>query len=97
MKEQIIVKHGDDILFDGNILNLPLKKKFITELSIKIFDDDDPCIIHQSYVIKEIILNLIGLFKSQNNNILNASSFMDEFNVVDFDDISTLTFELVVK
>ncbi len=56
MKERVIVRRGDYTLYDGNVLNLPLKDKYITELSIEIFDD-----------------------------------------VVDFTDISSLTFELVVK
>ena len=97
MKERVIVKRGDYNLYDGNILNLPLKDKFITELSIEIFDDDDPCIIHQSYVIKEMVSKLLELFKSQEKQLLHAIDFKEEFNVVDFADISSLTFELVVK
>lgn len=97
MKERVIVKRGDYILYDGNILGLPLKDKYITDLSVKIFDDDDPCIIHQSYVIKELVSNLLNVFKSQGKKVLNAVDYMDEFDVVDFSDISTLTFELAVK
>jgi len=97
MKERVIVKRDDYILYDGNILDLPLKDRYITELSIKIFDDDDPCIIHQSYVIKELVSKLLNLFESQNKNLLNAVDYMDEFDVVDFSDVSALTFEIVVK
>ena len=97
MKERVIVKRDDYTLFDGNVLNLPLKDKYITELSIKIFDDDDPCIIHQSYVIKELVSNFLSLFESQGKNLLHASDFLEEFDVVDFTDISALTFELVEK
>jgi len=97
MKERVIVKRGDYVLYDGNILDLPLKDKYITELSIKIFDDDDPCIIHQSYVIKELVSNLLNLFNSSGKKLINAIDYMDDFDVVDFSDISTLSFELVVK
>lgn len=97
MKEQVIVKRGEYKLFDGNILNLPLKDEYITKLSIEIFDDDDPCIIHQSYVIKEIVTSLLDLFEKQGKSILNASDFKKTFDVVDFSDLSSLTFELVVK
>ncbi len=97
MKERVIVRRGDYVLYDGNILNLPLKDKFIIELSIVIFDDDDPCIIHQSYVIKELVSKLLELFNSQEKKLLHAIDFKEEFNVVDFSDISSLTFELVVK
>ena len=97
MKSRVVVKKGDYTLYDGNVLDLPLKDKYITELSIKIFDDDDPCIIHQSYVIKEIVSNILNLFESQGKKLLNASDFMDEFDVVDFSEISSLTFELKGK
>ncbi len=97
MKERVVVKRGNSTLYDGNILNLPLKEEFITSLSIEIFDDDDPCIIHQSYVVKEMVSKLIELFKAQGKPLLNAIDFKDDFNVVDFTDISTLTFEIVVK
>jgi hypothetical protein len=97
MKERVIVRRGDYTLYDGNILNLPLKDKYITELSIEIFDDDDPCIIHQSYVIKELVSKLLVLFETQDKLKLHAIDFKEEFDVVDFSDISSLTFELVVK
>jgi len=97
MKERVIVMRADYTLFDGNILELPLKDEYITKLSIEIFDDDDPCIIHQSYVIKEIVTRLLDLFKEQEKLLLNAADFMKEFDVIDFSDLSTLTFELVVK
>lgn len=97
MKERVIVKRGDYVLYDGNILNLPLKDKYITELSIEIFDDDDPCIIHQSYVIKELVSKLLELFEEKGKAKLHAIDFKEEFDVVDFTDISSLTFELVVK
>ena len=97
MKERVIVKRGDFVLYDGNILNIPLKDKYINELSIEIFDDDDPCIIHQSYVIKELVSKLLELFKAQGKFMLHAIDFKEEFDVIDFTDISSLTFELKVK
>lgn len=97
MKERVVVKREDYTLYDGNILNLPLKDEYITKLSIEIFDDDDPCIIHQSYVIKEMVSKLLELFKTQGKSLLKASDFEKEFSVVDFTDVSSLTFELMVK
>lgn len=97
MKEKVIVKRDEYVLYDGNILNLPLKDKYITALSIEIFDDDDPCIIHQSYVVKEMVTKLLNLFKIQGKALLKANDFKEEFDIVDFTDIFELTFELVVK
>lgn len=97
MKERVIVKRGDYVLYDGNILNIPLNDKYITDLSIELFDDDDPCIIHQSYVIKELVSRLLELFKEQGKPLLHAIDFKEEFDVIDFSDISSLTFEIRVK
>ena len=97
MKERVVVKRGDYVLYNGGILDIPLKDKYITELSVKIFDDNDPCIIHQSFVIKELISSLLDLFKEQGKSKLHAIDFKEEFDVIDFTDISSLTFELKVK
>lgn len=97
MKERVIVKRGAYTLYEGNILNLPLKDEYITKLSIEIFDDDDPCIIHQSYVIKELVSKILSLFEIQGESILKAKDFKEVFDVVAFTDISELTFQLVGK
>ena len=38
--------------------------------SIELFDDDDPCIIHKSYVIKGYVDQLMDLFHNNNTKIL---------------------------
>jgi hypothetical protein len=46
-----ITKKGTTI-YEGNILDIPIKEDAIIKKSIEVFGDDDPCIIHQSFVIK---------------------------------------------
>lgn len=97
MKESVIVKSGDKVLYKGRILDIPLKEEYIIQKSIDIFNDDDPCIIHQSFVIKEIVSNIIDLFKNNNSKVLNCIQFPKEFAVLNFPDLSSLTIELEVK
>ena len=46
-----ITKKGK-IIYEGNILDIPIKEEAIIKKSIEVFGDEDPCIIHQSFVIK---------------------------------------------
>ena len=94
MKQKIKVTKNDKTLYDGKILDLPFKEKYIIEKSIELFDDDDPCIIHKSYVIKEFADSLITTFKKEKNNTLDGADFKDKFDIVDFTEIDLLTFEL---
>jgi len=38
--------------------SLPLKEEKIIEKSIELFNDPEPCIIHKSYVIRKILLEI---------------------------------------
>lgn len=63
MNKKIIVKLADKVLYNGNILDIPIKKELIVAKSIEIFADDDPCIIHKSYVIKEFVDEFLQALK----------------------------------
>ena len=97
MKEKIIVKRGSTVLYKGNILNIPLKEKDVVEKSIEIFGDEDPCIVHLSFVVKELVTDLLDIFEDNNTTILKANDFLEELNFIDFEDMKTITFELVRK
>ena len=97
MKEKIIVKRGSTVLYKGNILNIPLKEKDVVEKSIEIFGDADPCIVHLSFVVKELVTDLLDIFEDNNTTILKANDFLEELNFIDFEDMKTITFELVRK
>lgn len=66
MKQKIQIKENNTIIFHGRIADIPIKESAIINKSIALFDDDDPCIIHQSYVIKEYVDILLNLLKSTN-------------------------------
>jgi len=62
MKQKIQILDGSKVLYEGRISDIPIKEEFIIQKSIELFDDEDPCIIHQSYIIKEYVDVILGLF-----------------------------------
>ena len=95
MKEKIIIKRLDEVLFQGRILNIPMKEEKIVEKSIEIFGDEDPCVIHQSFVVKELVTDLLDLFEDNDTFLLNAKDYIDQLNFLNIEDLSSVTLELV--
>lgn len=52
MNRKIFIERDGEVVFKGKLLSLPFKEKAIIDKSIELFDDDEPCVIHQSFVIK---------------------------------------------
>ena len=51
----IEVQLGGDVLFEGNIMGLPLNEEWILKKSIEFFDDPAPCYIHRSAVTVRLL------------------------------------------
>jgi hypothetical protein len=86
-----IIKEGKKI-YDGKILNIPIKEESIINKSIELFDDEDPCIIHQSYVVKEYVTELLSLFGDSNE--IKGIDFSNQLKFIDLKDIDLLTFHI---
>lgn len=93
-KMTIKITKDTNTLFEGKLIDLPLKDAYIIKKSIELFDDEDPCIIHKSYVAKGFSDSLLTLFEENSKSILNGIDFTEEFNPIDFMEISRLVFEL---
>jgi hypothetical protein len=93
-KRQIIVRKNGNILFEGNIIDLPLRDSYITQRSIELFDDDDPCIIHKSYVIKDFQDKLLTIYNESKTNVLEGKNDLEILQVIDFSNIEEIIFEL---
>ena len=78
-------------LFKGKMMNMPIKKSAIIEKSIDLFDDDDPCIIHTSYVIKHFADQLLTLFNTLNTSSIEASKYQEELHFLDVDFNQSIT------
>ncbi len=85
MKNKIVVKRFDEVIFNGDILDIPIKEDYIIKKSIEIFDDDDPCIIHKSFVIKQVVDDLLDQIDRKHNCEIKLSDFKDKLTYLDID------------
>lgn len=75
MNHKIIIKgENDEVLYDGFILDIPIKESYIIDKSIEIFNDDDPCIIHRSYVVKNIVDDFLRCLEAEKGTKINLSN-----------------------
>lgn len=92
MKQKLLITKNDKIIFDGELMNIPIKEDVLIKRSIELFDDEDPCIIHQSYIAKEFSQALLELFGV--NKVIQGENYTDELYFLDFTEIDQLTFRL---
>jgi len=89
MKIMIIIERNGETLFKGKILTIPVKESAIVEKSVELFDDDEPCIIHQSFVIKHYADEMLSLFEQ--NEIIHAEEHKEALSFLDFDSLTGIT------
>ncbi len=63
MNPKIIVERHGETVFKGKLLGLPFKESAVIAKSIELFDDEEPCVIHQSFVIKTYAETLASWMK----------------------------------
>lgn len=71
MKQQVILYNDTTVLFEGRISDIPILEQSIIQRSVELFDDEDPCVIHQSYVIKDYVDSILMAFESQATDTLD--------------------------
>ncbi len=54
----MFIDQNDRTQLECKLNSLPLKEEKIIEKSIELFNDPEPCIIHKSYVIKKLLLEI---------------------------------------
>lgn len=91
-KKTIKITKNDQVLYNGKLIDLPLKDEYIIKKSIELFDDDDPCIIHKSYVMKGYADSLLELFKKEGTTQLNGVDYIKEFSPIDLMETDQLVF-----
>ena len=94
MKQFITIIKNEKILYEGRISDIPIKEKYIISKSVELFDDDDPCIIHQSYVIKEYVDQLLSVFKCVKKSEIEVKNHLDELSFLDFMELDKLVINL---
>jgi hypothetical protein len=91
MKYKLILKKEEEIIFDGKPIDLPVKKDVLKQKSFEMFADDDPCIIHQTYVIESFCDALVTRFKDNLDQEIKLSSTIEEIKFIDIKNIEQTT------
>lgn len=94
MKQYVVITKGNKTLYDGRISDIPIKDTAIITKSVELFDDDDPCIIHQSYVIKEYVDVLLGLFKKNQTKTISVKDYKEVLDFLDYTVLEEITINL---
>jgi hypothetical protein len=94
LKQHILITKNGKTLYEGRISDIPIKEEYLIKKSVDLFDDDDPCIIHQSYVIKEYVDEVLKIFKAINNKQLSVKEHLNELSFLDFMELEKLVISL---
>lgn len=86
MIKKIIIKNDKGVLFKGNIMNMPVKKDAIIKESIELFDDDDPCIIHTSFIVKKFAERINDVYNPTTKSVILIKNHQDLQDFLDIDD-----------
>ena len=54
IKRIYVIDNKGKTVFKGPVSNLKFKPESVKEMSIKLFNDENPCIIHESYAIEQL-------------------------------------------
>lgn len=86
MKHRVVIYNREHLpIYEGKLLDLPIKMDKIKERSMKVFRDPDPCIIHQSYVIQQMVTPLLSELKK--NQEVSFKSMTCEIDWLDLPDL----------
>ncbi|PKK97988.1 MAG: hypothetical protein CVV57_09665 [Tenericutes bacterium HGW-Tenericutes-2] len=86
----IITNQNKDIIFKGNPLNLPIKYLDIKKKSVELFDDEEPCIIHQSYAIQKLVDGFLNQFKGVEVSELSINDLTESYSFIDIENIKDM-------
>lgn len=95
MKQKIKIFTDDEVIYKGKIINFKIKESAIIEKSVELFDDDEPCIIHQSYVYKEYANYLVELFKETGKKTLSVCDYKEELSFLDYPNLDAIKIKLL--
>ena len=55
MRYKVTISNQDRMLYQGKEYDMPIKPPIIKEFSTRMFNDPDPCLIHQSLVTQRLV------------------------------------------
>lgn len=85
-------------LYKGSLIGLHYKKEAIVSKCLELFNDENPCIIHESYAIESLseVVEQILLNEKTKSLIINKV-LKEKLKDIDFEDYTDMTLELETK
>jgi hypothetical protein len=86
----IITNKNKDVIYSGNAYDLPVHDEMIKKKSIELFDDDEPCIIHQSYATQKLIDGFLKQFQGVDVHDMKFKDSKEDFSFIKLEHIGDL-------
>ena len=83
MKYKVIIEKEEEIIFEGKPLDLPIDQDLLKHKSIEVFNDANPCIIHQTYIIEIFMDQMLTFLKMHLNEKIKIEENMAVFDFID--------------
>ncbi len=98
IKKVKILDSQDKVVFKGPLSSLKFKTESIKKTSIELFNDDNPCIIHESYAIEQLASQAAQQLLSLNQNrLLIDEALIQLLSTMELEKYRNHTLELEVK
>ncbi|MDX9808471.1 MAG: hypothetical protein RBS87_07960 [Acholeplasma sp.] len=98
IKKVKILDSLDKVVFKGPLSSLKFKIESIKKTSIELFNDDNPCIIHESYAIEQLASQAAQQLLSLNQNrLLIDEALIQLLSTMELEKYRNHTLELEVK
>ena len=98
IKKVKILDSLDKVVFKGPLSSLKFKTESIKKTSIELFNDDNPCIIHESYAIEQLASQAAQQLLSLNQNkLLIDETLIQLLSTIELEKYRNHTLELEVK
>ena len=94
MKRKITITQDGETIYKRRIINIKITEKAVINKSIELFDDDEPCIIHQSYVYKEYANFIVGLFEESGSKTIEVKNYLEELSFLDYKNLESIQITL---
>lgn len=97
--EIVLINGSNKELFRGKITSLHLREEIIIKKSIEFFDDDSPCFIHRSAVMKRLFAEVedyVNMKLDEQNNMILWNELPDSIKdiLMQNDEIKAISFHV---
>lgn len=97
--KRIIIKDSNNKrLYKGSLIGLKYRKEAISNKCLELFNDENPCIIHESYAIESLSEVVEQILLSEGSKHLTINKELKEkLKDIDLDEYTDLQLELEIK